>query len=252
VNNFLQLLVRLQDFMQAVEGLEEKIAAVPSEVARLEKDLLSAQAQLDQERVRLEELQKDRRKYEMDLMGVESRIQKYESQLSAVKTNKEYQAILAEIETTRAERAVLDEKILLEMEETEKRDAEFQAHEQELRARERATEEGKKRLADLTETLRREKQSVETERDGLSATIPKDYLDPFLRVARQRSGLALVPVRDELCGGCHVRVLPTLVQQVRRATGLIACDSCKRFLYVPEDAAASPPAPDTTGEPSAP
>ncbi len=42
-------------------------------------------------------------------------------------------------------------------------------------------------------------------------------------------------VRDERCGGCHVRVMPKLIQQVRRAIGLIPCDSCKRFLYVPDD-----------------
>jgi len=29
--------------------------------------------------------------------------------------------------------------------------------------------------------------------------------------------------------------MPKLIQQVRRAEGLIACDSCKRFLYVPDD-----------------
>jgi predicted nucleic acid-binding Zn-ribbon protein len=56
-----------------------------------------------------------------------------------------------------------------------------------------------------------------------------------MKVARQRKGLALVAVRDELCGGCHVRVMPKLIQEVRRATGLIACDSCKRFLYVLDD-----------------
>ena len=77
--------------------------------------------------------------------------------------------------------------------------------------------------------------SLDEERRALETGISADYLNPFLKVARQRKGLALVAVRDERCGGCHVRVMPKLIQQVRRATGLIACDSCKRFLYVPDD-----------------
>ena len=68
-------------------------------------------------------------------------------------------------------------------------------------------------------------------------SIAPSYLDPFMKVARQRKNVALVAVREELCGGCHVRVMPKLIQEVRRSTGLIPCDSCKRFLYVPDDAA---------------
>ena len=74
------------------------------------------------------------------------------------------------------------------------------------------------------------------------STLSESLVYLFLKVARQRKGLALVPVREELCRGCHVRVMPTLIQQVRRAEGLIACDSCKRFMYVP----------DTPGQPTSP
>ncbi|MFQ5878543.1 MAG: zinc ribbon domain-containing protein, partial [Acidobacteriota bacterium] len=195
--------------------------------------------EIDAARVRLEELQKDRRKLESDLMGVETKIRKYQAQLLEIKTNKEYQAMLREIESSREQRAALDEKILLEMEEADRRQAEFRTREEALQAKRRATEAGKAELDRKLASLRRERESVEAERDRLSGEIPPDYLEPFIRVARLRKGVALVPVRDELCGGCHVRVMPRLIQDVRRATGLIACDSCKRYLYVPDDADAS-------------
>ncbi len=242
----LRRLVRLQELMVSAEAATEKIAALPAEVARLEKDLLAAQDEVERARAAVQEMQKDRRKLEMDLMGVEQTIAKYQGQLLDVKTNKEYQAMLHEIETCRAERAALDEKILLEMEEAETRHAGLRALDDRLKEKRRATEEGKKRQDAQLAELRRQKKALEAEREELSRAIPSDYLDPFLRVARQRKGLALVAVREELCGGCHVRVMPKLIQQVRRATGLIACDSCKRWLYVPEgpapDAAPAPPA----------
>jgi uncharacterized protein len=235
VNEGLRQLVRLQEVMVAGEALAERIAAIPAEVARLEKALLAAQEESEKARAGLQEMQKDRRRLEGELMAIEAKISKYQTQLLDVKTNKEYQAMLHEIETCRAERAAHDERILLEMEETEKRAAAQRAMEDRLKERRRATEEGKKRLDDQAEALRREKADLEAEGRRLAATVPPDYLDPFMKVARQRKGLALVAVREELCGGCHVRVMPKLIQMVRRATGLIACDSCKRFLYVPDD-----------------
>lgn len=236
----LRRLVRLQDVMLQVEGLNEKIAAVPEEVARLEKALLAAGNETEKGKAALKDLQKERRRLEMELMGVESRIQKYQSQLAEVKTNKEYQAMLHEIEACRQERSRLDEKILLDMEAAEKGDAAHHRLEEDLKEMRRKTDQGKEELQRRLALLKSNKEALDRDRQELQRTIPGLWLDPFLKVARQRKGLALVPVRDELCGGCHVRVMPKLIQEVRRSIGLIACDSCKRFLYVPDD---SPPPP---------
>ena len=224
--------------MNQVEGLNEKIVAVPVEVAHLEKELLAAESETGREKAALQDLQKERRRLEMELMGVESQIMKYQSQLSEVKTNKEYQAILHEIDTCKQERSRLDEKILIDMEETEKGNAMARRREEALKEKRGATERNKQVLQQKLAALQLEKGALERARDDLQKTIPGAWLDPFLKVARQRKGLALVPVREELCGGCHVRVMPKLIQEVRRSIGLIACDSCKRFLYVPEEAAA--------------
>jgi hypothetical protein len=228
----LRRLVRLQEIMLAQEALTEKIAAVPVEIARLEKDLLAAQDATARERAALNEMQKERRRLEGELMGVESRIARYQGQLLEVKTNKEYQAMLHEIETCKSERAALDERILIEMEAQEERQRRIRGLDEALEDRRRRTAAGKADLDRLLAELRRESGTLEEERRQVASGIGPTYLDPFLKVARQRKGLALVAVRDGMCAGCHVRVMPKLVQQVRRLEGLIACDSCKRFLYV--------------------
>lgn len=233
----LRRLVRLQEIMLALEALDEKIADVPVEVAHFEKDLLRAQESIEKERAALQEMQKERRRLEMELMGVETRIAKYQGQLLEIKTNKEYQVMLHEIETCKNERVLLDEKILLEMEAQESRQGQIRVHEEALEDRRRRTAAGKTDLERRLKELQSEKEALEKERRAESAAIGAAHLEPFLKVARQRKGLALVPVRDGMCDGCHVRVMPKLVQQVRRLEGLIACDSCKRFLYVLDDPA---------------
>lgn len=241
-------LIRLQDLMLRIEAMNEQIAAIPGEVARLEKALLESQKEVEQEKAALAELQKERRRLEGELMGVESRIQKYQAQLMDVKTNKEYQAMQHEIDNCKAERAGLDEKILLEMEEQEKRNTASKGLEDRLKQMRAKTDEGKRALGDRAAVLQRDKAALDAEREALQKEVSQVFLDPFLKTARQRRGIGLVGVRDGLCGGCHVRVMPKLIQMVRRSTHLIACDSCKRYLYVVDDVVASG-APKTTAAP---
>jgi len=221
--------------MIALAELQERQAAVPVEVARLEKELLAFESEVEKEKAALSDIQKERRRLEMELMGVESRIQKYQGQLAEVKTNKEYQAMVHEIDGCKAERATLDEKILLDMEAAEKTQAAARVHDERLREKRQETEKGRQALRERMTGLQAEKQRLEGERESLQKTIPARMIDPFLKISKQRKGLGLVPVRGELCGGCHVRVMPKLIQEIRRSTFLITCDSCKRFLYVFED-----------------
>jgi len=228
--------------MLRIDAMNDQIAAIPAEVARLEKELLEAQKGVEQEKAALADLQKERRRLEGELMGVESRIQKYQAQLNDVKTNKEYQAMQHEIESCKAERAGLDEKILLEMEEQDKRNSEAKGLEDGLKEMRRKTEEGKKALAARAEALKRDRDILDSDRQAAQKEIAPVFLEPFLKTARQRRGIGLVGVRDGLCGGCHVRVMPKLIQEVRRSTQLIACETCKRWLYVVDDVVASGPA----------
>jgi uncharacterized protein len=231
----LRRLVRLQELLLRIEAIKEKIATVPVEIGRLEKILLAAQAEIEKEKTALLELQKERRRLEGELQGIEAKIQKYQGQLMDVKTNKEYQAMQHEIDACREERARLDEKILLDMEEQEKGNAAARILEDRQKLKRRETDEGKKAIQDRVSALETEKSGLEGERQALEQAINPSFLEPFQKTAKPRKGIGIVPVRDGLCGGCHVRVMPKLIQEVRRYTRLIPCDSCKRFLYVPED-----------------
>ncbi len=245
MNENLRRLIRLQELMVAMAELQEKVLAVPAEVARLEKDLLAVEAEVSREKTALGELQKERRRLEMELMGVESRIQKYQAQLAEVKTNKEYQAMQHEIESCRNERALLDEKILLDMEQGEKAQAAGKVLDQRLQEKRRETEKQKAALNARATALGADRERLESERAAVQKDLPAAILEPFLKIAKSRRGIGLVPVRDELCGGCHVRVMPKLIQQIRRSEGLITCNSCNRLLWVDETTAPAAPAPET-------
>lgn len=247
----LEHLIHLQELDTAAERQRRRIADIPTLQAALDARLAERTAAVENVKARIAACQAARREIEKDLAVVQGRLSKFKNQLMEVKTNKEYQAMQHEIDGCKAERAALDEKILLEMEEQEKRNTEAHALEGRLKEMRKKTDEGKKGLNDRGAQLQRDKAALDSDREALQKQISAVFLDPFLKTARGKRGIGLVAVRDGLCGGCHVRVMPKLIQEVRRFTQLIACDSCKRFLYVVDDVVASgtlPPAPAQEAE----
>jgi predicted nucleic acid-binding Zn-ribbon protein len=237
----LERLIRLQEICLAVEEQAKKLSALPGRTQDLEQSLARHRADLAKTRDELAELQKHRRKLEGDLQAVESRIGKYQTQLMEVKTNKEYTAMLHEIESVKEERGGIETSILQSMDSAEDVEAA-------IRGKEASVAEEQRRVSASLVLLKEEEQeavarkaSLETDRARVEAELPPDLVSEFHRVSRARGGVAVARVVGGLCQGCSVRIQPRIVQQIRRNEGILRCDSCKRFLYFIEEKRAEPP-----------
>ena len=237
----LERLMRLQDLCLAIEEQARRLAAMPGRTQDLEQSLARHRADVAKTRDELAELQKQRRKLEGDLQAVEARIAKYQGQLMEVKTNKEYTAMLHEIEAVKEERGSIETRILQAMDAAD-------TLEGAIRQKEAALSGEQQRVSDGLAMLKREEQeaserkaSLESDQARLEAEIPPDLVSEFVRISRARDGLAVSRVVDGLCQGCSVRIQPRVIQQVRRNEGMLRCDSCRRFLYYIEEKVDEPP-----------
>ena len=69
----------------------------------------------------------------------------------------------------------------------------------------------------------------------LRAAIPPPILVHYDRlIARGKKGI--VPVRHQTCSGCHMRLPIGVITTLMHGTDIQLCDSCGRYLYLPEDA----------------
>ena len=237
----LERLIRLQELCLAIEEQARKLSAMPGRMQDLEQSLARHRADVAKTRDELAELQKQRRKMEGDLQAVETKISKYQGQLMEVKTNKEYTAMLHEIETVKEERSGIETRILQAMDSAE-------GVEKEIRRKEAALAEDQQRVSAGLEKLKQEEQeasdrkgSLEGERSRNEGELQADLVSEFTRVSRMRGGVAVARVVDGMCQGCSVRIQPRVFQLIRRNEGLLRCDSCKRFLYYIEEKRAEPP-----------
>ena len=230
----LQTLINLQAVDTRIAGLEADAARLPREIAAIHAAVEDAKKNAEQAKARLDAARKDQRAKEKDLEVVQAKRSKNEARLYEVKTNKEYSAVLIEIEEIKQEKARMEEEVLVLMEAQERLTGDIREADARFKQRE---SEGRGQEATLKEQLRGievDLAGVRTERKELAGKLPANILADYDRILRARAGLALVPVtKPNFCGACRMTITPQRLQELRAQSSLIPCESCGRYLYWP-------------------
>ncbi len=230
----LQTLINLQAIDTRIAALEADAARLPKEIAAIHAAVEDARKQVETTKTRLDAARKDQRAREKDLEVVQAKRSKNEARLYEVKTNKEYSAVLTEIEDIKQEKARMEEEVLVLMEAQERLTGDIREAETRFKQREG---EGRGQEATLKEQLRgieTDLAAMRTERKELAAQLPAPILADYDRILRARAGLALVPVaKPNFCGACRMTITPQRLQELRAQSSLIPCESCGRYLYWP-------------------
>ncbi|MEW6542571.1 MAG: C4-type zinc ribbon domain-containing protein [Nitrospirota bacterium] len=231
MNPQLQPLIELQTLDLRIGEIREHQRKAPDLLSAAEAPLRDATAMLKDATAATETLGKERRDRERDLEAQEAQIEKLKGRLSELKTNKEYQAHLFEIEMANKKKGEIEEQILVLMERIE--------------AQQRALKEAKAKVADAERLFAQEKARLEAESAGLvtelaqleqkqatlATTLDRELLDRYGKLKAMRKDLAVVPVKNGTCSGCRLQLPPQLVAEVKRSDEMNACPYCHRILY---------------------
>ncbi len=228
----LKILIDLQGVDTRIAAHEAEAARLPKEIAAIHADIEAAKKDVEAGKARLDATKKDQRTREKDLEVVQAKRSKTEGRLYEVKTNKEYSAVLAEIEEIKQEKGRVEEEILVLMESQERLTADIKDAEGRFKTRET---QGKQEEVALQEKLRAVEADlalVRTERAELAGQLPIPVLADYDKLLKARGGLALAQVmKPNLCGGCRMTVTPQRLQELRAQSALLPCESCGRYLY---------------------
>jgi hypothetical protein len=227
----LERLIRLQQLETAAEAARRAIAEEPQHQQDLDARLAAAQKALEDERQRLAANQVARREIEKELAVHQGRLSKYKDQLMAVKTNREYTAMLKEIETAQHEIQAHEDRMLERMLEFDELTAQVKAAEKAFADQKAALEEERRQLALRVADAKGSIDGIMADRAALAAQVTPAALATFDKLIKHRGALAMVEVRDGRCIACQVRVRPQVHAEIRRHEILFQCESCQRFLY---------------------
>jgi uncharacterized protein len=231
LNTPLDQLYRLQDRLRFVRSREKERDTIPAELVEVDREYREKVDAVERLKARLTEAEGERRRANAELSEHRERLKKYQSQLRAVQNQREYGAVLNEIDGVEKLVRTAEDRILSLEEEIENATKDL-ASRQEILPLE--TEQHEERLKDWRVTQRQineELTSAQQEIANLEAGMhPRDRVE-FSRLLEKKGGQAIVLVSGVSCSACHVKVRPAALQALKAGREIIYCDSCKRILY---------------------
>ena len=231
MNPDLDRLIKLQQLETAAEEARRKIADHPGRAHKIDERLQSARDLVSDGKARLAAAQERRRVEEKEVATVQARLAKYKDQLLELKTNREYQTMLHEIETAQNDIRAREDRVLEIMMETDELNAEIRKNEAALKVAERDAASERAVLETELAGLQAVFDKTRDERTTLVAQIDRSVLNIFETTAKGRKGVAVAEARNGLCTICHVRLRPQVFNEVTKNASIIQCDSCRRILY---------------------
>ncbi len=179
--------------------------------------------------------------------GIEQRIAHLRQQMQIVKSNKEYSAILIEVNTLKLDKGKLEDEALEQLNQAERLSGELQDIQSRVAEQEKLVEAAASDVQTCKADIGQQLDDLTSRRAEAEQDIPESIRSVFNRMADMHEGEAMATVTEEsrrhmeyACGGCYMsipveRVNALMTQQDQ----LVLCPSCNRILYLDQDLKAS-------------
>ena len=227
----IEALVKLQEAETQIVRLNAVLVKIEIEKEQLSAKLNQFGNALEENKENLLRSKAACRDIEREIQVVDDRIIKSNEKLRMVKTNKEYNLFLREVDDNKKRKDVLETELLElldkkeEMEkivqETEK---EFHLLKDQIEAQQKDIE---KKSADDRELL----DECLAQQSEIGKTMEASLMNRFAKISKMNNGSAIVRVENEVCMGCFMNIPPQLYIEVQRGNSLISCPQCSRILY---------------------
>jgi uncharacterized protein len=234
LNEQLKLLISLQEIDSSILALADRIETLHNQLEGPKVLLKEAGALFQKLQAKNEKLKKDKKDKDRELEDIEEKINKLKARSSGIKTNKEYEAHLREIETFEKSKYHVEDEILSVMEDMETVKGELGKEEAKVKKAEDELKKHEKELEDEKEKLKKEIELHKAERKNIVSGIDEDVYREYMEKLKKFGGLAISQAENGICLGCNKNIPPQLFNEIRMNDKVMKCFYCNRFLYYKE------------------
>ncbi|MCB5266326.1 MAG: DUF3130 family protein [Candidatus Cloacimonetes bacterium] len=183
------------------------------------------------------EINKLQRAQEGEIKTHQEQIKKYSTQLSSIKTNKEYKALNSEIAYLKDKISELESQLLALMDtetEVKARIVDCKKVLAEAEANKKAKEGDLKAQID---TLEEKIESTRAERNKLAVTLPVALIKRYGNMIKNKGNQAVAYSHDGSCGGCGFVIRQQMRIELQLREKVVYCENCGRILmnHIQED-----------------
>ena len=224
-------LIALQDIDTKLKDINDLLGDLPSKIEGLDAQEESMRNIILDSRNRLKELEIELQKKEVDIAQKDEKVDKLKDQLFLVTNNKQYDAIMTEIDHLKEKKSSFETDTINLLDEKETLTKTVDQMSNELESLSSDIIMRKNKLESVILDSADEKSNLENERQEKINKIDGNIISVYNKVMVARNGLAVVHLEGSGCGGCGAHIPPQVVTELRANSGIHRCDICGRFLY---------------------
>ena len=235
-------LIKLQRVENRLRAVQNKLARCLRSVLFQENQLRTLQSNLEtkQQEIKLTRIQTDR--LELELRSQDEHITKLRAALNTARTNKEYSAILTELNMSKADDSKVESQVLELMKNVETDQAQCQEIQKQIDEQNAQLEQIRTEAEGKAAELQKEIDIIRKEWDLFAQKITPEAMSIFKRVAETYDGEAMAQVEqtDEnvvsfSCGGCFMGLPTEVVNILSNKDEILRCSNCTRILYLKDE-----------------
>ncbi len=227
----LDTLFKLQTIDDDLLAKQRQIDAYESELGTRRSAIQACKTRIEGLASRRKALVTQRALAERQVSDQEESLKEKRQRLQRARTERELRAGEDEVsilrdEISNSEASALE--LMSQVEEFERQIAAIQTELNDLaEADRRHVAEDAERIAGLQTELDDERGA----RDAVAADLEVPLRKRYDLVLARRAGVAVVPVNNGCCAGCHMQVPPQLLLEIMRTGAIRVCQNCSRVLY---------------------
>lgn len=223
-------LLAVQDHDIRIKRIEKELKDIPLRKKAEETRLSEHKKALEAAEADLKGKQAETKKEELETESLRQQINKLRQQQLELKTNKEFKAMDDEIRGVQGKITAIEDKELVMMEAVDAARKAIAEKQKALREEEALVGTDIKTLDERTAALNEELKKEKAVRDEIAAKVDSRWLSVY-NIVSKRKEPALVSLEEGICGGCHLRLAPSVAHDAKKQASVVTCGFCGRMLY---------------------
>jgi hypothetical protein len=223
-----------------VRGMRLRLESTTSRHAAQKAALDQLQRQREELTQQHKQAQAKAASQEHQARDMEQHINELRERMNSVTNNKEYSALLVEVNTLKAEMSKIEDEAIEHLNQVEMLDQEINELEEKQAERQKLLDVAASEVAAAQEEIGKQLDELTVRRDAAAGELPPETMTTFNRMADHTDGEALAVVIEEdrrhmayTCGGCYMNLPFEHVNTLlARPDVMVCCTSCGRILYM--------------------
>ena len=227
----INVLRKLQALDDETREIRNRRAERMEHLERLRKVIAHMQREIDDKRGKLTEAETWHKTKSAELDADKDRLSKSKSKLSGVTRSREYVAVNKELDIIRKNIATKEDEVAQLVVAIDEFRAAIAKEEEKFRDWRAEADEAERDNQASLDSMDVKIAEVDGRRKAIAAQVERSIVSRYHKIAEARQGRGVVEMTNDICTGCNMALQPRFAEMVLRATSLVQCPHCSRYLY---------------------